>query len=181
MYKYCFSALKRIFVYYSFYFLFVSNFSKYIRPEQMYKKVILAGKIYVIGGFTGESVLASAEVYDPTLNVWQLLPEMTTPRSGVRCVTLRKHIYAIGVCVRLCGSGVSGTFFTNFYFRWILWKRAARQHGAAGSGAWDLDPHGANADAAQQPGSGRGGRRDPRHRGLQWSLCRRVRRSLQHF
>jgi hypothetical protein len=60
----------------------------------------LAGKIYAIGGFTGESVLASAEVYDPTLDFWQLLPEMTTPRSGVRCVTLRKHIYAVGQFVQ---------------------------------------------------------------------------------
>ncbi|XP_059485629.1 kelch-like protein 10 [Neocloeon triangulifer] len=57
---------------------------------------VYAGKIYVVGGFTGETVLSSSEVYDPLLNTWELLPEMITPRSGVRCVTLRKHIYAIG-------------------------------------------------------------------------------------
>ncbi|CAB3359296.1 Hypothetical predicted protein [Cloeon dipterum] len=55
-----------------------------------------AGKIYVVGGFTGETVLSSSEVYDPQQNTWELLPDMITPRSGVRCVTLRKHIYAIG-------------------------------------------------------------------------------------
>ena len=55
-----------------------------------------SGLIYAIGGFSGRHRLRSAEVYDPDLNYWQLIPPMTMTRSDGCAVGFRGKVYAIG-------------------------------------------------------------------------------------
>ncbi|GFT07690.1 kelch-like protein 10 [Trichonephila clavipes] len=55
-----------------------------------------SGKIYIAGGFNGTQVLDSAECYDPTTDEWTLIPNMNTPRSGVKAVAFRNYLYVIG-------------------------------------------------------------------------------------
>lgn len=41
---------------------------------------VMAGRLYVCGGGDGESVLCSAERYDPSTNSWEELPLMSSAR-----------------------------------------------------------------------------------------------------
>ena len=52
----------------------------------------LMNKIYASGGFVDRSV----EVYDPVLDVWGFLPQMTDVRSGAAGVAFNNKIYVIG-------------------------------------------------------------------------------------
>ena len=52
----------------------------------------LMNKIYASGGFGNRSV----EVYDPVLDVWEFLPQMTEIRSNAACVAFKNNIYVIG-------------------------------------------------------------------------------------
>ena len=54
------------------------------------------GKIYVIGGFTGNDVLNSVEIYDPELNQWNYGPPLNTQRSGVKAIVFQDQIFAVG-------------------------------------------------------------------------------------
>ena len=57
----------------------------------------ISGKIYIAGGFNGNEVLSSAEVYDPISNQWTLIPSMSRPRSGVQLVQFEdRYLFAIG-------------------------------------------------------------------------------------
>lgn len=57
----------------------------------------MAGKVYIVGGFNGNEVLGSAEIYDPVTNQWTLIPNMTRPRSGVQLVPFEeRYLFAIG-------------------------------------------------------------------------------------
>ena len=58
--------------------------------------VIHGNKIYVIGGFTGQQILNSVEVFDIETQEWTLGPSMNTPRSGVKAVVYRQKIFALG-------------------------------------------------------------------------------------
>lgn len=53
-------------------------------------------KIYVVGGFNGQDVMCSAEVFDTSTNQWSYIKRMMTPRSGVSLVAHKNTLYAIG-------------------------------------------------------------------------------------
>lgn len=63
-------------------------------------RCVVAGKIYIVGGFTGRDYLASAEVYDPQTNQWSLIRGMESSRTAVSCIAFRGCLYAIGKNVR---------------------------------------------------------------------------------
>ncbi|VVD04922.1 unnamed protein product [Leptidea sinapis] len=48
----------------------------------------LGGKIYIVGGFNGQEVLSSAEVYDSETKQWSFIRSMLSPRSGVSSTTI---------------------------------------------------------------------------------------------
>ena len=52
--------------------------------------------MYVVGGFDGQEVLNSVEVYDPGDNSWSFAVAMNSPRSGVSLVAYRDSLYALG-------------------------------------------------------------------------------------
>ena len=56
----------------------------------------LMNKIYACGGVDGDERLRSAELYDPVLDVWGFLPQMTEVRIGAACVAFNNKIYVIG-------------------------------------------------------------------------------------
>jgi kelch-like protein 10 len=53
-------------------------------------------QIYVAGGFNGQEVMRSVEVYNPDYNRWDFVDCMTTPRSGVSLIAHDRYIYALG-------------------------------------------------------------------------------------
>ena len=58
--------------------------------------VTYGNKIFVIGGFTGNEVISTTEIYDPILDRWNFGPSLTCPRSGVKAVIFNNKIYVIG-------------------------------------------------------------------------------------
>lgn len=52
--------------------------------------------MYIAGGFNGQEVLSSAEVYDPFTNQWTLIASMNSARSGVSLIGYKDSIYALG-------------------------------------------------------------------------------------
>ena len=46
------------------------------------KAVVLDNKLYVVGGWNGQSRMRSGEVYNPAKREWEDLPEMIVPRTG---------------------------------------------------------------------------------------------------
>lgn len=53
-------------------------------------------QIYIVGGFNGQEVLRSAEVYDPSINQWSFITSMNEARSGVSLVAYNGYLYALG-------------------------------------------------------------------------------------
>lgn len=49
-----------------------------------------------MGGFNGQEVMNSAEVYDPLTNQWSFIPQMLSARSGVSLVAFQNTLYALG-------------------------------------------------------------------------------------
>lgn len=49
---------------------------------------VLGNKIYVIGGYDGNSSLNSVECYDPEMNQWKFVASMSTLRSAAGVTTL---------------------------------------------------------------------------------------------
>lgn len=45
---------------------------------------VVHDKVYVIGGYTGETVLQTIEVYSPELDNWTEIAHMFSPRSGLK-------------------------------------------------------------------------------------------------
>lgn len=43
---------------------------------------VMSGKMYVVGGYTGEIVLQTVEVYVPEMDIWTEIAHMNSPRSG---------------------------------------------------------------------------------------------------
>lgn len=54
------------------------------------------GKVFAVGGFDCHQTLASAEVYDPIVGAWGMLPSMAGPRSYLGTAFLEGKLYAIG-------------------------------------------------------------------------------------
>ena len=46
--------------------------------------VTFNNKVYVIGGFDGDQIHQSVEIYDPIHNEWSFGPQLQVPRSGVK-------------------------------------------------------------------------------------------------
>ncbi|HEY9854508.1 MAG TPA: kelch repeat-containing protein [Stenomitos sp.] len=58
---------------------------------------VFGGRIYVFGGMTADgTVTNSAEVYDPTHRIWQMLPAMPFARCLHAAVALDNRIYVLG-------------------------------------------------------------------------------------
>ncbi|KAF6130635.1 kelch like family member 28 [Phyllostomus discolor] len=58
--------------------------------------VVLAGELYALGGYDGQSYLQSVEKYIPKLRKWEPVAPMTTTRSCFAAAVLDGMIYAIG-------------------------------------------------------------------------------------
>ena len=56
----------------------------------------LGNKLVVVGGHDGGRRLRSAEIYDPSTNQWDELPDMAMQRSVPACVEFEGSVYAIG-------------------------------------------------------------------------------------
>ena len=67
-------------------------------PRCYVSTVTLHGKIFAIGGRTSSDPgrLSSGEMYDPVLNLWSNVSEMTVERSDFAAVVFEDRIYAIG-------------------------------------------------------------------------------------
>lgn len=50
----------------------------------------LGGKMFIAGGYTGEAVLQTIEMYSPEADIWTEVAHMSTPRSGYFCSFLWK-------------------------------------------------------------------------------------------
>ena len=58
--------------------------------------VAFQGRIFIIGGFDGEIIHRSVEIYDPRNNTWTFGPELNIRRSGVRAVVYNDKLYVVG-------------------------------------------------------------------------------------
>ena len=57
---------------------------------------VMNGKIFVIGGISGDKTLDTVEEYDPSTNQWTSQTPMPTARSGFAIAVYKNKIYAIG-------------------------------------------------------------------------------------
>ncbi|CAO2586415.1 Kelch-like protein 28 [Lemmus lemmus] len=58
--------------------------------------VVLAGELYALGGYDGQSYLQSVEKYIPKLRRWQPVAPMRSTRSCFAAAVLDGMVYAIG-------------------------------------------------------------------------------------
>ncbi|MGH8567672.1 MAG: Kelch repeat-containing protein [Gammaproteobacteria bacterium] len=66
-------------------------------PRTEVAAAVLAGKIYVIGGFDGLGrTVATVEVYDPASGLWAAGPDLLAPRHHIVAVTAGDALYALG-------------------------------------------------------------------------------------
>jgi N-acetylneuraminic acid mutarotase len=52
--------------------------------------------IYAIGGYSGKSILGSAEKYDMETDTWTEIAPMKTPRRNVGVAVINNLLYAVG-------------------------------------------------------------------------------------
>ncbi len=57
---------------------------------------VVNGKIYVIGGWNGSSILSTVEVYDPFTDTWSFGAAMPTPRADLGACGCSGHIHVVG-------------------------------------------------------------------------------------
>ena len=53
-------------------------------------------KIFVIGGFDGDTVHSAVEVFNPEDQTWTFTASLSTPRSGVRAISCKGKLCVIG-------------------------------------------------------------------------------------
>ena len=58
--------------------------------------VCIGGKVYVAGGWDGNSYLKSAEMYDTSEGQWRALPDMSVARDGCAAVCIEGNVYVVG-------------------------------------------------------------------------------------
>ena len=58
--------------------------------------VAFDGKIYVIGGFDGEQIHSSVEIFNPRTEEWSFGPQLNHARSGVKACVYHDKIFVIG-------------------------------------------------------------------------------------
>lgn len=56
---------------------------------------VTGSRIYVMGGLTGNTPLAAAEVFDTATKQWTRLPDMPTPRDHLTAQSVNGRVYAI--------------------------------------------------------------------------------------
>lgn len=49
---------------------------------------MVRGKIFLTGGFDGQTFLSSVRIFNPRTETWSRGPDMTVARSGLGCVAL---------------------------------------------------------------------------------------------
>ena len=54
------------------------------------------GKIFAVGGFSGQDQMSSVEIYDIETDTWSIGPPLISPRSGHQAIVVDKKIYVIG-------------------------------------------------------------------------------------
>ncbi|HXE75181.1 MAG TPA: kelch repeat-containing protein [Candidatus Xenobia bacterium] len=68
---------------------------------------VVGGKLYVVGGFTGSSLVGTVEEYDPSTDTWSTRASMPTPRGGFEVGEINGILYVVGGVAS--GSLVVGT------------------------------------------------------------------------
>ena len=53
-------------------------------------------QVFIAGGFNGQEVLSSAEVFDPQTSQWTFISCMQSARSGVSLLAHHGYLYALG-------------------------------------------------------------------------------------
>lgn len=65
-------------------------------PRAFSGAVVVDGKLYIAGGYDGQQELNEAQRYTLADNVWEELPPLTTPRSGLHLLYDGLAIFAVG-------------------------------------------------------------------------------------
>jgi N-acetylneuraminic acid mutarotase len=65
-------------------------------PAVFFGSVVVDRTLYVVGGYDGRRELADAARYDLSSGVWQRLPPLSTPRSGLGLVNDGVSVVALG-------------------------------------------------------------------------------------
>ena len=85
------------------------------KPRKVYSGAeLLNGKIYLAGGFDGNSS-ADFESYDPILNQWSSLPSLSEGLIGSMTGTLDGKIYSIGGATQVSNQGDGNLSGDSFY------------------------------------------------------------------
>merc|ERR1712060_964171 len=56
----------------------------------------VGGKLYIVGGSSGQQPLDMAECFDPTLGRWEIVPPMLTARQRCAAAGLDGRLYVLG-------------------------------------------------------------------------------------
>jgi N-acetylneuraminic acid mutarotase len=56
----------------------------------------LGGVLYAIGGYNGDRMVSSVEIFDPRRNSWRVGDPMNFPRGYASTVTLGDNVFVIG-------------------------------------------------------------------------------------
>jgi hypothetical protein len=80
-----------------------SIFSEQIRKSILFlnlgKKLSCSADLffrYAMGGYDGDKMVSSVEIYDPSLNAWRIGDPMNTPRGYAAAVYLDDSLFLIG-------------------------------------------------------------------------------------
>ena len=75
------------------------------------------GRLYVCGGYNGESCLSSCESYDPKTDSWSPLPNMARARSAAAATCFAGRLYVTGGCdvVQFFNSVEVSSLFLKFF------------------------------------------------------------------
>lgn len=72
------------------------NSTRMVTPRSCFDAAAIDGRIYAVGGVYYSTPLKSAEVFDPCLQKWRLIPGMHTSRYGLSVAACCGKLYAIG-------------------------------------------------------------------------------------
>src|ERR1044071_754005 len=72
------------------------SFATVLTPRQEVAVTTALGKMYLIGGIQGRTVLTSVEEYDPLTNRWRFIAPLPAPRHHAAAAAIGNSIYVIG-------------------------------------------------------------------------------------
>ena len=93
---------------------------------------VLGNKIYVIGGYDGNSSLNSVECYDAEMNQWKFVASMSTLRSAAGVASLNSMSWSF------LGLTASPTKDFVIYFNNINGRGWGGGRGGVGGGVWQI-------------------------------------------